>query len=97
MLENKFKKIIRKEIENRLLNSIIIFNDPQMSFQGIPDILVLWKNKWAMLEVKKSKSEPFRPNQEYYLEMFNDMSYASMICPENMEEIIDELESTFRS
>lgn len=72
----------------------ILHNDPSMN-QGIPDILILFRDRWAMLEVKKSARAPERPNQDYYVDMFNDMSFAAFIFPQNEEQVLDDLQSTF--
>lgn len=64
-------------------------------FQGCPDILVLYRNKWAMLECKRSANAERQPNQEYYVGMFDRMSFARFIYPENREEILNELQQAF--
>lgn len=73
---------------------VVIKNDPNY-IQGISDILVLYEDKWAMLEVKLSVDEPTQPNQEYYIELFDRMSYGSFIFPENEDLVFDELQLTF--
>lgn len=70
----------------------IIKNDAAV-VQGIPDILILWGDRWAMLEVKVSLRAPVQSNQEYYVQMFSDMSFASFICPENEEQVLYDLQS----
>lgn len=89
--ESRFQKELIKEIYRRFPGCIVLKNDPTYK-QGIPDLLILYKKKWAMLECKKSKDEPFRPNQELYLERLGYMSFASVIFPENKEEVLNAME-----
>jgi hypothetical protein len=64
-------------------------------FQGIPDVLVLYKDKWATLECKQFAKAKRRPNQEYYVGLMNEMSFSRFICPENKDEILKELLKKF--
>lgn len=96
MRENKFQLSLRKDLESIFPGCIVLLNDPNY-IQGFPDILVLYENKWAALECKRSSSAPHRPNQDYYIDLLNSMSYASFICPENRQEVLDELQYTFES
>lgn len=96
MLENKFKTKLIKEIEERLPGAFIFHLDPNER-QGSPDLLVLYKDKWAALEGKKEAKASHRPNQNYYVEKMNEMSFASFIFPENKEEVLDAMERAFRS
>lgn len=95
MLENRFKTKLIEELEERFPGCIVVHLDPN-EIQGIPDLLILYKNKWAALEGKKSERAPHRPNQEYYVDLMNQMSFAAFIYPENKEEILDELQQAFR-
>lgn len=63
--------------------------------QGIPDLLVLYKDKWASLENKKSAKAKKQPNQEYYVERMNDMSFSRFVCPENKDDVLTELKQFF--
>lgn len=95
MLENKFKTKLVKEIEAMLPGAIVVHLDPN-EIQGIPDILVLYQNKWAALEGKKSATATHQPNQDYYVDLMDRMSFARFIYPENKEEVLDELYEAFR-
>ena len=90
MLENKFKTNLINEIEHLFPGCMVLHLDPT-ECQGIPDLLVLYKDKWAVLEGKKSAKAAKRPNQDYYVDLMNDMSFASFIYPENKDEVLDEL------
>ena len=92
--ESKFQHDVIKEIEERFPGSIVMKTDPSY-IQGIPDLLVLYGSKWASLEVKRSANETHRPNQDYYVESMNDMSYSSFIYPENKEVVLNELSEYF--
>lgn len=96
MLENKFQAKLIKEIKNRFPGCIVMKNDSSY-IQGIPDLIILFKNKWAALEVKKSNDASHRPNQDYYVDKMNEMSYASFISPENKEEVLDGMERSFKA
>ena len=65
-------------------------------FQGLPDLLILYRKKWASLECKKFASAKRQPNQEYYVGLMNEMSFSRFICPENKEVVLDELSKAFR-
>ena len=96
MLENKFKTKLIKEIESLFPGSMIFHLDPNER-QGSPDLIVLFKNKWAALEGKKSANSSHQPNQDYYVDEMNKMSFASFIYPENKEEVLDGLQQAFKS
>lgn len=76
--------------------SIVMKNDPNY-IQGIPDLTVLWKDKWATLEVKKEASSGHQPNQDYYVGQMNGMSFSRFVFPENKQEVLHELQQSFRS
>lgn len=96
MLESKFQANLIKEIKQMFPGSIVMKNDASY-IQGIPDLLVLYQNKWASLEVKKSARARRQPNQQYYVGLMNEMSFSRFISPENKDEILDELHLYFTS
>lgn len=95
MKESKFQKGLIDKIKNRLPGCIIMKNDPGY-IQGIPDLIVLYGDKWATLEVKKSEGSSHQPNQDYYVKKMNEMSFSAFVYPENEQEVLDELEQTLR-
>jgi len=96
MKENEFQSKLIAELKSRFVGCEIIKNDSSY-IQGICDLIILYKNKWAMLEVKQSKEAKKQPNQEYYVNKFGKMSYAAFIYPENKEKILNELERSLLS
>ena len=94
MLERDYQKKLVKKLKDIFPGCIVLKNDAQLK-QGIPDLLVLYKDKWAALEVKKTESAHHQPNQDYKVQTMNEMSYASFIYPENEEKIFSELEEVF--
>ena len=68
-----------------------------MPIQGIPDLLILYKNKWASLECKKSAGSKKQANQSYYVNKMNEMSFSRFVYPENKEEVLHELQQSFNT
>ena len=95
MLERDFQASVIKELKVRFPGCIILKNDPSYK-QGIPDLIVLWKNRCATLECKKSRRSAHQPNQDYYVHFLNEMSFSSFIYPENRQEVLDDLERFFK-
>lgn len=96
MKESKFQHDLIQDIKTRFPGAIVMKNDPRY-IQGIPDLAVFWNDRWAVLECKRSKDAPRRPNQMYYTDLMNSMSFARIIYPENKEEVLDEMERSFKS
>lgn len=95
-LESKFQKELINELEMIFPGCLIMKQDENYR-QGIPDLVIFYKDKWAMLECKRSEDSPHRPNQDYYVELCNKMSFARFIYPENKEEVIDGLRKVFKT
>lgn len=94
--ESKFQANLINELEMRFPGCIVMKNDANY-IQGIPDLTVLYKDKWATLECKKSKNATHQYNQDDYVEMMKEMSYSSFIYPENKEEVLNDLQTIFRA
>ena len=96
MLESKFQTKLIKEIKERFPGCVVLKNDSSY-LQGVPDLSIFYKDRWAMLEVKQSAKASHRPNQSYYVDKMNEMSFSRFVFPENKDEVLDELEVLFYS
>jgi hypothetical protein len=92
--ESSFQAKLIKDLKVIFPGCVVLKNDPTY-IQGIPDLLVLYKDRWAMLECKANSKASKRPNQEYYVNQLNEMSFSAFICPENREDILNELQRSF--
>ncbi|MBS7282723.1 MAG: hypothetical protein KIG93_05565 [Prevotella sp.] len=95
-LERDFQAGLIKDLKQMFPGCIVMKNDSSY-IQGIPDLLVLYKDKWASLEVKKASNANRQPNQEYYVNQMNEMSFSRFIFPENKESVLNDLRKTFES
>lgn len=95
MSERQYQSYLIKKLREMFPGCLVIKNDPSY-IQGIPDLIILYRNKWAALEVKLSEGSESRPNQAYYVELMGDMGFASYIYPENEDEVLNELQRAFR-
>lgn len=96
MLESRFKTKLIHELKSMFPGCIVLHMDAN-SIQGIPDLLILYNDRWAALEGKKSATASCRPNQAYYVNLMDHMSFAAFIYPENKEDVLDELQRAFQS
>lgn len=94
MKESKFQSDLKKELRGMFPECIITKLDSG-DIQGIPDLLVLYNDKWAVLENKRSANASHQPNQDYYVDKMNNMSFASFIYPENKDEVLAKLRKKF--
>lgn len=92
-LESGFQDRLIKDIKSLLPGSLVFKMD---QIQGIPDLLVLYKDKWFSLECKKGAGAKRQPNQEYYVDLMNKMSFSRFVYPENKEEVLNDIRKTFQ-
>ena len=91
--ESAFQRSLKRKIKAMFPEAIILKTDGEP--QGMTDLTVLLNKTWFSLECKASEKAPHRPNQDYYVEKCNDMSFARFVHPENEQEDLDELQKTF--
>lgn len=91
-LESGFQDRLVSEIKD-MFPGCMVFKMDQI--QGIPDLLILHGKKWASLENKKARNAKRQPNQEYYVDKMNGMSFSRFIYPENKTEVLNELKHMF--
>jgi hypothetical protein len=85
--ERVYQAALIKRLNALFPGCLILKNDPEY-IQGIPDLAIFFNDRWAMLEVKANANSPHRPNQDYYVQMLNEMSFAAFICPSNEQDVI---------
>ena len=93
-LESRFQKELMDEIKSLYPGCVVIKNDSSY-IQGFPDWTILYKDKWAVLEAKREEKAKKQPNQEYYVDKLNDMSFSRFIFPENKQQVLRELKTIF--
>lgn len=96
-LERQYQAYLIKTIERIVPGSIVLKNDSSYR-QGIPDLVVFYGRRYAMLEVKRKRprsgTSDFEPNQEWYIDLFRDWAFGACVFPENEEEVLSALQRT---
>ena len=95
MKESTFQAKLIREIKKRFPGVIVLKNDPNY-IQGFPDLTVLYKDRWAVLEIKQSEKASHQPNQDFYILQADKMSVGRFVYPENMMEVLDDLARSFQ-
>lgn len=94
MAENKYQAKVIRKLKKLFPGAIVLKNDANY-MQGIPDLLILFGFRWAVLECKDTADSPERPNQGYYIAKCNEMSFGAFIYPENEAEVLHGLQLAF--
>jgi hypothetical protein len=92
--ESEFQSRLIRRLKITFPRSIILKNDANY-IQGFPDLTILYKDKWALLECKRKNEAHKQPNQQYYVDKGNEMSFAAFISPENEEDVLSDLQQAF--
>jgi hypothetical protein len=95
VVESKFQHDLVLELRDMFPDCIILLGNSSY-LQGVPDILILWRDRWAALECKDRKTSRKEPNQKYYVEIMDRMSFSAFIYPENREIVLNDLQHAFR-
>ena len=93
-LESKFQKELMDKIRDRYPGCVILKNDSSY-IQGFPDWTILYKDKWAVLEAKRAKNAAKQPNQEYYVDKLNNISFSRFVYTDNSEEVLEDISKYF--
>lgn len=96
MGESRFQARLIKRLHDLFPGCVVLKNDPSY-LQGVPDLIVLYGRHWAVLECKAAPDSRERPNQDYYVEMMDRMSFAAFINPSNEEDVLYALQRTFEA
>lgn len=91
MRESQYQAQLIRKLRSLFPNCVILKNDPTY-IQGIPDLVIFFEDRWAFLEVKANARSAHSPNQDYYVERLNEMSFAAFIYPSNEEVILGDLQ-----
>ena len=96
MLEREYQSKLIKRLKAVFRGCKVFKTDPTQR-QGNPDLIILYRSKWAALEVKRDPTAPLRPNQKYRIDELNDMGgFASFINPATEDDVLKELRFYFR-
>ena len=96
MLESKFQSALIKDLNHMFPGCVVLKNDSGY-IQGFPDLTILYRDRWAVLECKQYRGAKQQPNQAYYVDELNKMSFSRFIYPGNKEEVLDELQQAFKT
>lgn len=90
-MESKLQSDIIKRLHGR--GCWVMKTRPGMGTpSGTADIFFCKEGFYGWLEVKSSSRAAFRPGQESFIEKMADWSWAKIVYPENIEEVLAELE-----
>ena len=96
MRESEFEFHVVKRLERSFPGAINLKIFPGY-IQGFPDRIVLWNDRWAAYEVKKHQNAHKQPNQDYYINLLDRMSFGAYVYPENEEDFFNEIQRAFES
>lgn len=93
-LESSFQSKLKKQLKE-MFPGCMVFKMDTRDNPGVPDLLILYKDKWATLECKRESTASKQPRQPYYVDKMNEMSFSAFIFPENQKEVLNDLRRAF--
>lgn len=94
-LESTIQASIIMTLEEQFPGAVVLKTDPSY-IQGFPDLLFLQNNFWAALEVKRAEHSSRQPNQEFWVDTLDVLSFSRFIYPANVCRVLDELDAAAR-
>ena len=94
--ERDYQRELIDRIKRRFPGCKVLKNDCDY-IQGFPDLTVLYRKNWAVLETKRSEDASHQPNQDEYVEWGMNNSFGAFIYPENEEEVLNDMERSFQA
>lgn len=96
MRESAYQAGLIRRIRSRFPGCVVLKNDASYR-QGVPDLIVLYGPRWGMLEVKGRANFRSEPNQDWYVDTLDEMSFAAYIHPSNEDEVLNALQRSLHS
>lgn len=94
--ESAFRTSFINKLKSLSPDIMVEFADPK-KVNGIPDLIIFFREKYARIETKRSSTASKRLHQEYYINLFKSQGiYATFLTPENEEEVLNELRRYFK-
>ena len=94
-LESKFQKDFIDEAKERN-PGLSAWKKDASYIKAIQDWTLIYEDKWAVLEMKKERGAHKQPNQEYYVNKLDKMSFSRFVFPENRDEVFEDLDRFFK-
>ena len=97
LLEKDYQMQLITKIEHLLPTCLVEKNDPNY-IQGIPDLTVCVGPYFAALEVKRGPNDSHQPNQDWYIQRFQDTgAFAAFVYPENERKVLADMYRYFET
>lgn len=95
MIEGTYRSKLIKKLKVHFPGLIVLHNNPNQ-IKGIPDLTLLYHNRYAMLETKMAPNSSKRPNQDTWISYFERQgAFSAFVNASNEKEIINELRRYF--